>query len=406
MKLYLPFMLLLLASGCIAMQKTATENGFAVKNTALPIGNVKTEVKHPRITLDNGLWKLSLVPDTMGGFDRFYNKKYPRGLFWGISYSKMVTGGLLEKNFTDGHMLIERFWQMQGINDSLQPMKITDSGKNFVELWASPYGVSPISLKRRVTLPFGKNCIEVQGTVTNLHTSNIKLRPWINVLPREGKIVRLIPAKGNVVQTSVGSTSRLAQDGIYSLSKERNVFLAPARNFIAASLYPENCTMAILPGKNDLSRSIFYMYNGPIGFKKGSTIEYILADASLKKGEQYSYSYRIAIFENMPQIRDMAGDIAVDAFVQGQKLTVKLAVYKPEKSQKIQVILSNKNGRSIKLQEKMTDDLIPGKTLNLQFELPEKIDDNWNISGQIGGNKFELLKLFLDHNTDLGENFK
>ena len=102
----------------------------------------------------------------------------------------------------------------------------------------------------------------------------------------------------------------------------------------------------------------------------------------------------------------MAGDIAVDAFVQGQKLTVKLAVYKPEKSQKIQVILSNKNGRSIKLQEKMTGDLIPGKTLNLQFELPEKIDDNWNISGQIGGNKFELLKLFLDHNTDLGENFK
>ena len=88
------------------------------------------------------------MPDTMGGFDRFYNKKYPRGLFWGISYSKMVTGGLLEKNFTDGHMLIERFWQMQGINDSLQPMKITDSGKNFVELWASPYGVSPISLKR------------------------------------------------------------------------------------------------------------------------------------------------------------------------------------------------------------------------------------------------------------------
>ena len=54
----------------------------------------------------------------------------------------------------------------------------------------------------------------------------------------------------------------------------------------------------------------------------------------------------------------------------------------------------------------MTGDLIPGKTLNLQFELPEKIDNEWNISGQIGKNKFELLKLFLDHNTDLGENFK
>lgn len=396
---------LLLLIGCTAANKQEISACGTVKNTARAVENTQVTVEHPRIILDNGKWKLSLVPDTMGGFDRFYNEQHPHGLFWGISYSKIIIGGLLERNATSGYMLVERFWRMRGVDDSQRPMQIVKRGKNFVELYASPYGASAVALRRCVTLPLGENCIAVKGTVSNLAPSEQKVQPWINVVPRYGKITRLVPAKGKVTQAAVGSVSRLAEDGIYSLSKERNVFLAPARNFMAVALHPENCTLAILPASKDLARSSFYMYNGTIARKKGSTIEYILADKRLKKGESFSYSYKIAVYKNMPIIRDIAGSIAIDAAVNGTKLTVKLASFRTKKNQKMQIKLTNRQGKVISL-EKMTGTITPEKNVTLQFDLPQKADDSWNISGKIGENKFELLKLFLDKNTDLGENFK
>ena len=304
-------------------------------------------------------------------------------------------------------MLVERFWGVKGIDVSLMPMQVTASGKNFVELYASPYGASAVALRRRVTLPEGENAILVNGKVTNLANRELKIRPWINYVPREGRTIRLIPAKGNVGQTGVGSTSRMAEDGIYSLSKERNVFLPPVRNFIAVNYQPENCTVAILPENSDLADSAFYMYNGTIaGKRSGGTIEYIIKGTPLKKGESLEYSYRIAVYENMPRIRDIAGTVAVDAAVEGKKLTVKLAVFRSEESQKLRVQLKSPAGKVITLPERETIALSPEKTVEIVYELPENTDDKWVISGDIGGNKFELLKLFLDTSADLGDNFK
>ncbi|MBQ4328285.1 MAG: hypothetical protein IJC27_01015 [Lentisphaeria bacterium] len=404
MKQRLFISLLLLVSGCTAAKKPVS----AVKDTAIPMEHCETtEIIHPRVTLDNGLWKLSLIPSTMGGFDRFYSAKHPENLFWGISHSKTVTGGLIERNITIGHMLVERFWGVKGIDVSLMPMQVTASGKNFVELYASPYGASAVALRRRVTLPEGENAILVNGKVTNLANRELKIRPWINYVPREGRTIRLIPAKGNVGQTGVGSTSRMAEDGIYSLSKERNVFLPPVRNFIAVNYQPENCTVAILPENSDLADSAFYMYNGTIaGKRSGGTIEYIIKGTPLKKGESLEYSYRIAVYENMPRIRDIAGTVAVDAAVEGKKLTVKLAVFRSEESQKLRVQLKSPAGKVITLPERETIALSPEKTVEIVYELPENTDDKWVISGDIGGNKFELLKLFLDTSADLGDNFK
>lgn len=404
MKQRLFISLLLLVSGCTAAKKPVS----AVKDTAIPMEHCETtEIIHPRVTLDNGLWKLSLIPSTMGGFDRFYSAKHPENLFWGISHSKTVTGGLIERNITLGHMLVERFWGVNGIDVSLMPMQVTASGKNFVELYASPYGASAVALRRRVTLPEGENAILVNGKVTNLANRELKIRPWINYVPREGRTIRLIPAKGNVGQTGVGSTSRMAEDGIYSLSKERNVFLPPVRNFIAVNYQPENCTVAILPENSDLADSAFYMYNGTIaGKRSGGTIEYIIKGTPLKKGESLEYSYRIAVYENMPRIRDIAGTVAVDAAVEGKKLTVKLAVFRSEESQKLRVQLKSPAGKVITLPERETGALSPEKTVEIVYELPENTDDKWVISGDIGGNKFELLKLFLDTSADLGDNFK
>lgn len=403
MKQRLFISLLLLAFGCTAAKKPAG----MVKDTAIPMEHCETtEIIHPRVTLDNGLWKLSLIPSTMGGFDRFYSAKHPENLFWGISHSKTVTGGLIERNITLGHMLVERFWGVKGIDVSLMPMQITASGKNFVELYASPYGASTVALRRRVTLPDGENAILVNGKVTNLANRELKIRPWINYVPREGRTIRMIPAKGNIGQTGVGSTSRMPEDGIYSLSKERNVFLPPARNFIAVNYQPENCTVALLPENTDLADSAFYMYNGTIaGKRSGGTIEYILKGTPLKKGEFLEYSYRIAVYENMPRIRDIVSNIAIDAAVDGRKLTVKLAVYKNTGSQKLKIQLKSPEGKVIALPERETGELAVQTPQILVYDLAQAADDKWSISGNIGGNSFELLRLFLDTSADLGDNF-
>ena len=404
MKTHLLVSLLVIFSGCTAAKKAQS----AVRDTAIPMDHSETtEMIHQRVTLDNGVWKLALIPSTMGGFDRFYSEKHPENLFWGISHSKTVTGGLVERNTTSGHMLVERFWGINGIDVSLMPMQVTASGKNFVELYASPYGASPLALRRRVTLPEGENAILVNGRVTNRENRELKIRPWINFVPREGKVIRLIPAKGNVGQTGVGSTSRLPEDGIYSLSEERNVFLAPARNFIAVNYQPENCTVVLLPEKTAPANNAFYMYNGTIaGKKSGGTIEYILEDTPLKKDETFEYSYRIAVYENMPRIRDMAGHTAVDATIKGRKLTVKTAVYKKMPSRIIRIKLKSPTGKVIELAERETGVLLPETGAEFVYELSENIDEKWEISGTVGKDSFALLKLFLNTSADLGENFK
>ena len=78
MKTHLLVSLLVIFSGCTAAKKAQC----AVRDTAIPMDHSETtEMIHQRVTLDNGVWKLALIPSTMGGFDRFYSEKHPENLF-------------------------------------------------------------------------------------------------------------------------------------------------------------------------------------------------------------------------------------------------------------------------------------------------------------------------------------
>ncbi len=378
------FSALLLASGCAVDE---------VKHTAQEERVLHEEITTSRVVMENEFLSLSLFPELSGGVQNVVWKKDNLPLLCGGKYVRISEGPLRVRPAATGVLFYEKFWAASNVG--LTAMEVKKQSDNYVELFAPIYDIQPASLTRKITL--APNSLIVNFEVELLlqpgtrYVSTNGIRPWLNLLTsKEIQWQVAIPGKGGNQVNGMGQKTDFPATGIYRTGAfGPNTFFTPARNWVAVSSKENNISLALI---HDVKKSCtIYSWYGLHEGKTARTIEFIFPDPAAKLTGDRRYSYRMAIFPGIGDLREICQDTAIEPIREDGKLTLRFSPARVVKGQTLSVKVAA-NGKTIAL--KGTDavpELKPGKLFDAVFELPSEFAKG-EISVTWGENTFTLLE--------------
>lgn len=374
----------LLISGCAV---------DGVKHTALEEKVVREEITSRLVVLENEFLRLSLFPELSGGVQNVVWKKDNLPLLRGGRFVRISEGPLLVRPAADGVLFMEKVWE--AANVGLTDMEVKKHTSGYVELFAPNFDVQPASLTRRITMEPGSLLIKFDvdfiphsGT---RYISTRGIRPWLNLLTSQDIAWKVaIPGKGGDQVNGMGQKTDFPATGIYRTGNfGPNTFFTPARNWVAVSSPEKSISLALI---HDVKKTCtIYSWYGIHNNRPARTIEFIFPDPAAKLTGDRRYSYRMAIFPGIGDLREICQDTAIEPIREDGKLTLRFSPARVVKGQTLSVKVAA-NGKTIAL--KGTDavpELKPGKLFDAVFELPSEFAKG-EISVTWGENSFTLLE--------------
>ena len=380
--LFLP--LLLLASGCIADRPPVKHSAREEKEEVLIL-------ESDRHIIENNLFRLSLYPGLCGGIENITLKNGNIPLLWGGKQEQITRGPLIVYPKATGVLFMEKFWRCD--DSIISNMVVKESTPDSVTLYCPEYGSLSAELTRKVTLE--KDALAVRFDVDVKFSSSPRegyTSPWLNLMPSgEVKWVAAIPTVGGDAVNGLGNRTDFPATGIYRGGWHGpNTYFAPERNWIAVSAPAEKAAMALL-FTCDKRKSTFYSwYSSNFGGKECRTIEVIMPQLALNEKFAGSYSYTLAVFPGISDLREIIGETAVEVKVDGKLVDLSFSAYRAVPARKVTLNITPAGKASVALGNAELPALIPGKAHTLRFQLPET-GMKGRFSGTLGSEKFELL---------------
>ena len=376
--------LLLLAAGC-------TPDHPAVKHSVRMDKEEILTLASDRSVIENEIFRLSLYPGLSGGIENITLKKSNIPLLWGGKLLQITRGPLIVYPQASGVLFQEKFWR--GNDGIISNMTVKESTPDSITLYCPEYGSMSAELTRKVTLE--KDAFAVNFDV------NVKFRtqprqgytaPWLNMMPSgEVKWVAAIPTVGGDAVNGLGNKTDFPATGIYRGGWHApNTYFAPERNWIAVSAPAENVAVALL-FKDDRKKCTFYSwFSNNFGGKVCRTIEVIMPQLVLDKNLAGSYSYKLAVFSGISDLREIIGETAMELKINDKEAILTFSAYKAAPARKVTLKITQPGKAPIALGMADLPALVPGKAHKLTFKLPEA-GMKGKFSGTLGSEKFELL---------------
>ena len=350
----------------------------------------KSLLSFPNAILENEILRLEFLPTSLGRLNRIFHK--PSGvelLLPRISWQVVVDPVLFIKNKTNAMGCCEFFWgSNHGQFDG--QCEITSHEKEKMVFNSDSYGVLGVKLKRQVVLPADCSSFSFESVVTLKEGQRFLLRPWFNVVPvdHDRSFLR-VPLRGGVKENSLGACHYADASHV---GTGRPGILPPARNWMATVYPDQQLIFAIMIPDNELfPDGSFYTWWGMLTDGKScKTMDVIYNAKQLGSGENYPFSIKFMIFSGLTNIRELAGNTAVDCTISkkdGQReieMRFATSCYLPEGEFKLKI-----NGK-ITHQIQMPA-LRPGNTFTCSFACPA-LADKCEIGGILpDGTEFTLL---------------
>ena len=376
------FSLCLLIAGCSCPAVKKVNNNAKEEKEEL------LELASDRHSIENRFFKLTVFPAVSGGIEDIVLKDKQTSLLWGGKLVQVANGPLVVRPQAFGVLFAEKFWRA---GDALSFMQVQKGSADAVTLYCSEYGTSSAELIRNITLGKDELSVNIKVDVKFLQTPRKGYTsPWLNLMPsRNADWVAALPGLGNNAVNGFGTKTYFPATGIYRGGLDGpNTYFAPARPWTAVSSAKKSVALAMIHDY-PLEKCTLYSWKGNFEGTVGRTIEFILPELELDKELRSSWNYRLLVFPDITDLREICNDTAIEYRQNGKILTMRFCSVRKVPAQKVELFL-NENGRKISLGTKTLAALEAGRVGELDFELPQdKLSGT--LSGTLGGKAFDIL---------------
>lgn len=382
----LPLMMLALA-GC------NTRQAPEIKHTALPETFAHQELASDKKQIENEYLKLTFFPQICGGVENITLKDQNLPLLWGGTLVKFSNGPLMVYSQATGVLFNEKLWRHNdAIISNMELRKITPDSAT---LYCYEYGAYAAELLRNITLEKDALCVNFDVALKFKSAPKAGYTsPWLNLMP-SGDIswVAAIPAKGGDAVNSLGQRTDFPATGIYRGGWHGpNTYFAPVRRWVAVSSPEKRVALALIQN-NPPEKCTLYSWIGRLGKKTGRTIEFILPGVTLDKNLSGSYHYQLAIFPGITDLREIIGNTAVGLELKGNELLFTFSVCRETPARKVVINYAPAGKKATQLLSAEIPRLKPGSSCTLSCKVPAGYSAEGLISGTLGKENFELLKV-------------
>jgi len=312
---------------------------------------------------------------------------------------------LFTKLSSNGIGACDEFWR-SFLHHSEQEMSVDEHSKTQIALSAQYYGWKNLNLSRTITLLPGTSVIDVATRLESNSESPYSMPAPVWSFHLDGGNPRLVedfvplyPILGET--TSVGGRKCTpVSPQITQISRWKSGNFAPARNWIAVGFPPQKMVFAlIVPEESLLPDGNFYALYGGLDRRWFWNMQIIFNPCPVMHyGDSHAYSFQIAVFYGIGELKDICGGTAIDSSVIYQKedvfLELLLSASRPQPPKKMELQLTSPDSRPL-LREQMIPELKPGKAYRFRFQFTQSElgAKNWNITGHLHGcGKFHLIQ--------------
>jgi len=216
------------------------------------------------------------------------------------------------------------------------------------------------------------------------------LRPWFNVVPENSdRSFLMVPLRGGIKENALGSCHHSNESYV---GAGQPGLLPPARNWMA-TVYPDQQLVfaIVIPREQIFPDGSFYTWWGMLNDGSNcKTMDVIYNAKQLDPGENYPFSIQFMIFSGLSNIREIAGNTAVDCMVSKKdelhEIEMFLAPSRPLPPGEFTLKINGKVAHRMVLPK-----LNPGNAFSYSFTCPP-LTDKCEIGGVLpGGAEFTLL---------------
>ncbi len=293
-----------------------------------------------------------------------------------------------------------------GKNLWCQEMKVIDQ-KNTpdsceLELFNKFYHTMPLNFKRKFRLEKDRAALQVEFTAKNVSKKAQTFTFWENMVAQLHDSTMdevLLPGRGKIGKVGTRGVQLLPRDQIFVDDNDvfaKDVFIAPARGWLARR-NPDSSVILAIRSKFDNVHPEGFFYT----WKKQSgsplhTMEIIFNPIVLEADEEKSYSLEYLVFNGLPNLHEICGNIGICATINENSLQLQFNSVVQHDEKELSVSLKDSNGKKIPLGQTVLQKLRPDKVQSISFAVPELSAGSYQIVGRFGEqDNFELLEPIL-----------
>ena len=371
-------------------------------------------VAYKSLHLENEFLMLEVLPESLGRIQQIQDKNNGHRFLRERKTKRVSLDPLFTKLVSNGIGACDEFWR-SFLTHSEQAMSVEEYSETHMLLSAEYYGWKNLNLSRKISLLPGTSVIHVASSfVSNSKTAYSVPPPvWRFHLDggnpnRADEFIPLYPIRGDIA--SVGGRKCTAiSPPVTQISRWKCGSFAPARNWIAVGFPHQQMVFAlIVPEESLFPDGNFYALYGGLDRRWFWNMHIIFNPCPVMNyGDSYAYSFQIAVFYGIGELKDICGDIAIEAGVSYQDedafLELALSTSRPQPAKQLELELTCNDSRTLRRTPQMLPDFNPGKAYRYKFHFTkaELEDKSWNVGGNIHEvGKFHLIQPIVHINAN------
>ena len=271
--------------------------------------------KPGKVILDNGLLKISFVPELNGMICGFEYLPQKRSMIRPLHYRVEKVDLLPDQIFSSPYGFHCRVWGGNTrIIDKMQLKKLTSSAAGGCLLtMSSPLtGGLELGTNRQLQLLPGSTVLTGVIRMTNLQKHTVEHSLWFSCvfsMSRKAAPV-LVPVRSSVQRIGKFGVTQVSADGILSELHEgnRNMFFAALRPWLAGKAPDKPGVIVLKTDDPALEKMILYTHKS----EDLHTMEIISSPAVLAAGKTCERKFMLLYFPSLNSLRDVCGFYGID----------------------------------------------------------------------------------------------
>ena len=267
------------------------------------------------VTMDNGIVKMTLVPELNGTITAWEYLPQKRALIRPLRYSVEKVDLLPDQVFASLDGFRCRVWESnRKITDAMQVKSLTATPEDGcrLTLFSPITGGMELALTEKLHLKPGCTVLEGEVILNNNRGVSGNYSLWFNaVLALSDKVDPvLVPARSKVLRIGKLGMTEVKADGILSELHEgnRNMFFAALKPWIAKAAVGVPGVAVLKIDEPQTEKTILYTHKSA----KLHTMEILAPAKKLNAKEKFRRKFQIFFFPSLSSVREICGYYGVD----------------------------------------------------------------------------------------------